>query len=75
MITKSRADEIKAAWLKRNGFTESSHPNELKAFLEGMRAMAGEWIASKKSPADATRSNHLLNYQPPGDDEAGYPFN
>ena len=71
VITKDRADIIKAAWLKRNGYTEATHPQELKAFLEGMRAMAGEWIGAEKAK-DPNRGNHLLTYQPPGDDTDGF---
>ena len=73
MITKDRADIIKAAWLKRNGYTESTHPQELKAFLEGMRVVAGEWIGAER-PNDPSRGNHLLSYAPPGDEMDTYPF-
>ena len=63
MIDKARANQIKAAWLKHRGFTETTHPEELRAFVEGMRAVTRDWQASLKP-----KENHLTNYQPMSDD-------
>lgn len=73
MITKSRAEELKQAWLKYRGYSAESHPEELKSFLQGMRAMAGEWVRAEKI-RDPHHTDHLKHYNPPGDEMDNYPF-